>query len=298
MRQGQSAWRFAGPVLAFLMLAGIAIWLAERNRGWSVSPDFAGEDARLEMSGAACGPDACLAVNDETNWAQTFSLEGRTLVPGRTIRLSEDDTEIDAEAVAHDAGAFHVTGSHGLSRKKAKFRPSQFQVVRISGSRIERSTRLRAVIADALPKFAEQPLDENGVTIEGLAARDGQLWFGFRGPSVDGDAFVLEVGTEPLFGSEPLDPVLHKIPLGDRIGIRDMARWADGFLLLTGPVNDSPPVQQIVSWQPGDAPQTLYTLPRRPEAKAEVLLVLSDTRVLILHDGLENGGPMEIILPR
>ncbi len=66
---------------------------------------------------------------------------------------------------------------------------------------VERSDHLRAVIA-ATPKlqgYAEKPLDEHGVNIEGLAVRGDRLFLGFRGPVINGKAQVMsvDIGIDP-----------------------------------------------------------------------------------------------------
>jgi hypothetical protein len=208
---------------------------------WAVIPDFHGKDARKELSGAVCaGEDNekvwCLAVNDEKKTAQFFSIEDRTVQPTERIRLlpdSEDDVEfdeIDAEGAAYDAGFVYVTGSHGLSRSSAEFRPSQFFVFRFPVNEttgkpqfepssdhvpesIERSSNLREAIQRTSPiaPFAERSLNVNGANIEGLAVVDGQMFFGFRGPSLDGEAFLLEISADDIFGDGEPDPVVHAL---------------------------------------------------------------------------------------
>ncbi len=65
---------------------------------------------------------------------------------------------------------------------------------------------LRALIlADAdLRPFADQPLAENGLTVEGLAVVSGTAFVGFRGPVLDSNerAVILELPTTMLFGDE------------------------------------------------------------------------------------------------
>lgn len=77
---------------------------------WSVASKFKDKKAKRNLSGAACADDRaekawCLVVNDETGFAQFFSIADRELVPTGPIRLlqpavGEDRAEIDAEAVA------------------------------------------------------------------------------------------------------------------------------------------------------------------------------------------------------
>lgn len=279
--------------------------LSAAAASWQVDPDFRGKDAREEISGAACGPSECYAVNDETHWIQSFKIENQTITPGATLHLIRDDDEIDAEAIAYANGAFYVTGSHGLSRKKGKLRPAHFLVFRIEDGKIEHSARLGDLIEmiPQLQPYAKRRLNKNGANIEGLAALGDRLFFGFRGPSVQGTGFILEVSAHALFGTSNEPPRLHILPLGDRIGIRDMAAVHGRILLLTGPVNTLPRRYSVLEWVPGESAATpLLTLPPAPDGKPEGLLVLdesaSDYSVLVFHDGARNGGPVERLVPK
>src|SRR4051812_47274772 len=85
-----------------------------------------------------------------------------------------------------------------------------------------------------------QSLQEGGANIEGLAARGGNLYVGFRAPSVGGRAFVVRVAEKAVFG--PAAPELQVLRAnlgqdasGRDLGIRDIAAVADGFLILAGP---------------------------------------------------------------
>ena len=324
----------------FLLLNCLPTFSSAQNlqgTEWAVIPDFHGQDARKELSGAVCaGEDNekvwCLAVNDEKKTAQFFSIEDRTIRPTERIRFlpdSEDDVEfdeIDAEGAAYDDGFVYVTGSHGLSRSSAKFRPSQFFVFRfpvnettgkpqfesssddVSGS-IERSSKLREAIQRTSPiaPFAEQSLNVNGANIEGLAVVDGQMFFGFRGPSLDGQAFLLEISADDIFDDGKPDPVVHPLGLGYGVGIRDLARVNDGLLVLSGHVNEADIAPKIYFWNVDtEKLDPLGELPVVAGKKAETLLVLDERsengakkyRVLILYDGLKNGGPVEYTISR
>ncbi len=269
---------------------------------WSVEPDFRDKKARKDISGAACSPSQCIAVNDETNDAQFFTLNAQGITPGASFTLSADKNEIDAEAVAYSKGAFYVTGSHGLSRKKGKKRATSFQVLRISGHTVTASNRLNEAIktVEPLSEYSETRLDENGVNIEGITAIHNRLFFGFRGPSINGDAFMLELRADALFSADdPLLPVLHRISLGPNKGIRDMARTSDGLLILSGPVNKEPKTYQIVFWSEKTTDITrLATLADTGKGKPEGLLLLKETgnayHVLIFSDGLKNGAPFSL----
>ena len=176
---------------------------------------------------------------------------------------------------------------------------------RLKGDDIRSTNRLRAAIRDipALRAYAEKPLTQNGVNIEGLAAKGDRLFFGFRGPSVKGHAFVLEASAKALFSDAKLKPILHTIRLEDRIGIRDMVAVPDGILLLTGPVNTLPRRFAVRLWSPADDKiTTLAQVPLAGKGKPEGLLILSENdetyQALILYDGPRNGAPIEMPLPK
>ena len=262
-----------------------------------VEPSFDGKKARREISGGACGPGGCWVVNDETGRAQAFRVEGERLVPGPRLRLvPKGSDELDAEAAEPLGGWIYVAASHGLSRRKARLRPSQFQVIRFDGKgRVEASGRLRAAIRSApvLGRFAERPLGANGANVEGLGAQGTRLLFGFRGPNVAGDAFVLEVAAEALFGAGALRAVTHRVPLGGGQGIRGMASdGLGGQWLLAGPVNDEGS-WGLVRWRPGCGIVERRPLPRRP-GKAEALVRLPDGGLVVLSDGPPDGAPYRL----
>ncbi|MFD2183605.1 DUF3616 domain-containing protein [Rhodoplanes azumiensis] len=315
--------------------------LAPETKSWSVDGDFARKAAdetprtraRMNLSGAACAPTrprfaSCLIVNDEKKYAQFFSVKDRTLAPGAVIRLVGKDVkgDPDAEGAAFADRFFYVIGSHGRPRHgdgagrsrfvvlrfpvDARGRPA-FEVSEEEPTGVEVSSRLGEAIRDAagLGAFYDQPLDHNGVNIEGIAVKDGRMHLGFRGPSVDGDGFVLSVDADAVFTpDEPLHPKVTRLRLGKTTGIRDLAAVRDGLIVLTGPVNEQAVVPALWHWNDKSGALTpLGTLtPAKglPEdAKAETVLVLQDApkrplRVLILYDGAENGAPTEYRVKR
>jgi hypothetical protein len=183
--------------------------------------DVAGLESRKssDVSGIACAttagfPRICLIADDETQGAQVVILKDGELVAGDFIRLIEDahdskPLELDAEGVAYADGYFYVVGwSHGRPRheedakkeanNKAKAAASRrvFRV-RFAENAVNLSTgelsttpdikgsselsRLIKAQAELAPWF-DEALDENGLTIEGIAVRAGLLNVGMRGP--------------------------------------------------------------------------------------------------------------------
>jgi hypothetical protein len=328
-------------MLAAAQLCGAAAaaqpTIAPNGPPWKVKPPFEKSDkAREAISGAACAltlPPTCLAVNDETKYAQFFAIKGRKIDPSRLIRLMPDKVDgvelgsPDAEGTAYDRGFFYVIGSHGAPRNPgAAVDPSRFFILRFrvnertgkprfrfgdeifDSTSIVKTNGLREVIRSAagIGPFAEKPLGENGANIEGIAVKDDRMFLGFRAPSVDGRAFVLEVNVGFVFGNDPLRSKVHSLPLGADTGIRDLAvlRKGQGLLVLAGPVQ-STGTYSVHAWD-GQSTETrsLAVLGGLPSgAKPETLLLLSETsakqyRVLVLLESIANASPLEYLIPR
>lgn len=302
-----------------------------------VDGKFTNKKARSEISGAACAGSNgrrqwCLAVNDERRYAQFFSFSNDQIKPGKVVALLPNRDgktrfdEIDAEGAAYDDGFLYVIGSHGLSRNSAQLRPAQFFIFRLPVDKetgapkfkvdreqvapeIERSGKLRALIASAphIKTFAEKPLDKNGLNVEGLAVQNGKLYVGFRGPSINGEAFVLETLVNDVFGENTPRATVHALALGKDTGIRDMASVNGGFLILSGPVNTQPVTPAISFWNPRLRKlQKLAELAQVHDGLAETLLVLSETaagkhsiyRIVVMYDGRPNGQPIMLNVKR
>lgn len=123
-------------------------------------------------------------------------------------------------------------------------------------------------LAQAAAKAPEAP---GGLNIEGLThTADGALLIGFRNPLRAGKALVL-----PLLN--PADVIAGQVPrFGDAIaldlsgrGVRSMARTADGYLVVGGPIADDGSFA-LFHWRGGsDTPRLLGEPPLgtlRPEA--------------------------------
>ena len=222
---------------------------------------------------------------------------------------------------------FYVIGSHGHPRDKdhqldpykdaakiqAKITASS-QVIRIAADSvmghptIQRTTRLKGLLVaqSTLAPFVDKRLEKetNGVTIEGVAVRDHRLFAGFRGPSVhNNQAVILSVATGALFENAPPDPQLHLLPLGVGRGVRDLASFGKGLLVLAGPTAGEGGQYAIYWWDgAGETVNLLKNLDEYNEdgeaLKAEAIVPLgltgSGLRVLVLFDGAKEGGPRAI----
>ena len=179
----------------------------------------------------------------------------------------------------------------------------------------------RKCLGDAPPDTAPERAGQQGVNIEGMAVQNGQLYFGFRGPVQGGVARVLAVNTEALFSPQPASaakPTVTRLALGPHRGIRDMVAVKTGVLLLAGP-DDSRASQDAgwtVAWWDGKTaasvvqPRLLAALDLSgvtlrhcdKELKPEAITVLEETattyQLLVLSDGLCDGGPLAFTVTR
>ena len=279
-----------------------------------------------------------------------------SLREGNGAEAGESKGELDAEGAATDGRYFYVTGSHSAKRNDCSSNPASRHVIRFrvdpaTGRALRSPSGALADLADTgrlwdvmqlqpalqahvgeqqclgseLPpkaKNAGRSLQgRQGVNIEGLAIRDGRLYFGFRGPALNGVAYAMAVDADALFSSGDVKAELTQLALGPNRGIRDMVAVSDGLLLLAGP-DDSPAnrgVSWTVSWWDGKTasggpaviePKLLATLDLGAvrlracdaELKPEAITVLAETTqaydLLVLSDGLCDGGPMRFTVPR
>ena len=299
-----------------------------------------------DVSGIACTstagfPRACLLIDDDVQGAQVVIVRDGEITAGQFIPLIDNmhdgnPLELDGEGVAYAGdGVFYVMGSHGHPRDKdssldpvkdaasikASIKASS-QVVRVkidpssvdadgklkTSPAITRSPQLRKILAAQpdLKPFMDKRLDQNGLTIEGIAVRDKRLFAGMRGPLLAGDqAAIVSVAIDSLFeGGEP-DARLQFLDLRGR-GIRDLAAFENGFLVLAGPAAEADGKYAIYFW---DGEETLNRLAELPkftakkgkQAKPEAVLTLDSSndglRVLVLFDGPKEGSPRALTIP-
>jgi hypothetical protein len=107
------------------------------------------------------------------------------------------------------------------------------------------SMLMRALEDDPhLRRFLRLPGKDNGFDLEGLAAADGRVFLGLRGPVLHGWALVLEL--QPEEGGRPERLRLKRIgPEGRRyrkhalqlagLGVREVTRDGDDLLVMAGP---------------------------------------------------------------
>lgn len=296
-----------------------------------------------DVSGLACMeatgfPRHCLLIDDETQSAQIVILKDGSLLAGASIPLISDvfegkPLELDGEGVAYANGAFYVIGSHGHPRDaKRDLDPVQHKdkiaasiaavsvVLRIpmtpkdvddkgqiTGSvKAEPLHGLRMQLKEAqrVSSFVDVRLDENGLTIEGLAIKGKSFFAGLRAPLLGEAAVVVETPLDALSGEAAgTKPTVHEIALGKQRGVRDLVAVDDGFLILAGPSKDPDKMLPIATgdyalfrWDGAAGLQKIADLDGRKKddgewVKPEAVLPLGGSKFLILSDGAEQGGP-------
>ncbi|WP_348531823.1 MULTISPECIES: DUF3616 domain-containing protein [unclassified Mesorhizobium] len=278
-------------------------------------------------------------ADDETQGAQIVILEDGKLIAGDFVRLIDDSfagtpLELDAEGAAFADGFFYIIGSHGRPRHesgvddnakidaRAKASSQLFRIRFAPGSidmktgkltaqpEKTRSLELAGIIRAQLTPFAESPLEENGVTVEGVAVRDGFLYAGLRGPVLeDHRAIILSVPLSVLFDhgagdATQLRPELGVDGMGNARGVRDLLVYEGRLLVLAGPVNDPPKGQPIklgdyTVFSYGEGAEKLLDLEGYGnEIKPEALLPIGESdgsiRALLFFDGPAGGQPTSI----
>jgi len=312
---------------------------------------------RRALSGVACPVSKarerlCLAVFDEGAEARHLTINDEAYVPdNEQVALRPGNIELDAEAAATDGAFYYVAGSHSAKRNDCANNPESRHVIRFrvdpKSGRALRNVRgtlvdyadtdrlwsimsttpqLQAHVGDSMcvgtepPRDAPQLTGKRGINIEGLAVKNGRLFFGFRGPVDDGRAHILAVDADGLFSGKDARPARVSVNVGKGRAIRDLLAVSDGVLVLAGPDDDekNASVGWIVSrWDgqetadPDGHIKTLATLDLANvklhscdhEPRPEALAVTADKpgeayQALIFSDGMCDGGPLRFTVPR
>jgi hypothetical protein len=272
--------------------------------------------------------------------------DGRLLPEPDRIVLLPDDKELDAEGAARDGDTIYVTGSHSPKRQSCEPNPNSRHVFRFVvdhvtgragldgagkplGLEDDQGRLWKLMMAD--PVFKKFVGDDkclgkpdHAANIEGLAAKDGVLYFGFREPAKNKQTYILPVRADRLFSSGDLSAKPFTVEVGGSRGIRDLLAVPEGILLLIGPDDDSQDVGWSVAlWDESGSttdvivPKLLADLnldsvspkPCKPpkhdklaDIKPEAFTMLEDgadfRRLLILSDGMCDGGAMSFRVPK
>jgi hypothetical protein len=227
----------------------------------------------------------------------------------------KEEGESDIEGLARDGQRLWLVGSHSLRRRKhdttedipLTLHKKQSRNVHVlgflrldgegepvAGQRLAFDPTLgndaltRALAADPrLQPFLSIPSKENGLDIEGLAARDDQVLVGLRGPVLRGIALVVDLRLEGFEAADgPLSLASHRLRFLDLRGlaVRDLAvvPGGDDVLILAGPTMTQAGPSYLYRWrgalshgaqpQTGDGPAAITV------EEPEPLLWIRDSR--------------------
>jgi hypothetical protein len=301
-----------------------------------------------DLSGIACvSPTQCLIGADEGRKVQVVELskQGKWLKVLADVALVDSGKEIDIEAIAAQDDCYYITGSHGVSKLDGKIQQNRYKIFRLKvdsasglpvGNSVSPATcgqglppaQVRGLTFESLsaslavsslsdilkndavlgPHF-QKPLQHNGANIEGLAARHGQLFVGFRSPNLGGKVYVMEIAADEVFGAKKdRNYKLHSLSLGDGYGIREIVAAQSCFLIIAGNSGSEPsdkfPKSEnyredrgyvMFSWDGRGSEVHRIGPIENPPGKAEAMTVLSESEqqieVLILFDGADKGCP-------
>ena len=302
------------------------LWLAQAQPHWKVSGTLLGKGNKpaRDISGIACQeagkfPSRGLVVDDETPFAQLVTLRDGVIEAGAKVLLNDKGEELDGEGVAYADGYFYIIGSHGHPRdRKHKLDPVRdaslikssiqacSQILRLpsQGGTVEGSRPLRPLLESQpqLAPFVDRRLDQNGLTVEGLAILNQRLYVGLRGPCLGHQAPLISAALGYFFANQPPLAKLELLPLGQGRGLRDIVAYGDGLLILAGPTGAEDGLYSIGYWSNGklswlgDLPDYRDESGERvnPEAIMPLSTAPSPLRVLVLSDGASQGGPKEV----
>lgn len=260
--------------------------------------------------------------------------------------LPEDDGEMDIEGMDVDDGWLWLTGSHSLKRNKPdaddppeaaladfaelKFDPNRQFLGRVPLAAGAVGLRPVAEAGDrrvAHLKFGEWgklrdwleddpyigpylgiPSKENGLDIEGLAARGDRVWLGLRGPVLRGYGVIVELSLKQTakghLKARRIDGKrryrLHLLPTSGE-GLRDLVVDGNDLMVLVGTAMAGDGPSALLRWHDGVRVEKSGL---RPEAEISVELDLpyrgltdnpeglvrwDETHWLIVHDSPEDA---------
>lgn len=291
-------------------------------------------DASTDLSGVVVVEGYMVLGADEGHQIQVLARcdDGKSWCLQSRTPLAKRDQETDIEAITYGDGYLYVIGSHSARRRlmredlSARRNRERLHNIRYDESR-NRLYRLpfdsstgklgKAKSINLAKRLSKEPLlqifhgipsKENGIDIEGLAYRDGKLTIGFRGPVLrDNYVPVMRLAFE-----SPKHYHLRFVRLKGQ-GIRDLIALDNGFVLLTGPVNDAPGPFRLWWWDgedqipgkdktPGEAIE-LGEVSTAGGAKAEGLALLSCkpgiAEVIVVYETLTapQAVSMRLALP-
>ncbi len=249
-------------ILALMTSLAEIVWSADFQLSQPVKHPGAPDGSAGVASGTNHFIDAC----DEDNLLRLYpsDTDGKPKVLldlNQLLGFPKDNGEFkecDLEGAARIGDRIYWIGSHSRSAKKGKIQPSRQVLFATKVTGVGEETKLELVGKpfkglekalfddDRLKSFkldeaaGKKPEEPGGLNIESLCADGESLLIGFRNPVPDGKALlvplknpaaVIDSGASPMLG----DPI--RLDLRG-LGIRDMARWREEFIIVSGDFRD------------------------------------------------------------
>ena len=291
---------------------------------FSLSAPVLFEGAVDGSAGADVGGGFFVGATDEDNELRLYDVKGgpspKTLDVGVDAAVKgalglEKIEECDLEGAAKIGDLIFWIGSHGRNKDAEENKERQVLFATKLGG-VGKNAKLdiagkvyTQLIHDLLKDSALAPFglakaatmapkDEGGLNIESLAADGGKLWIGFRNPKSKAKEALLvpllnpmqiiEKGARAKLG----DPLL--LDLGG-LGVRDMAAWNDGFVIIAGDFVDrfqsGAKPSRVFLWKPGTAPKDIGV--DFGDLNPEAIMIMDGgdkARILVLSDDGKYPG--------
>ncbi len=309
---------FARFQVAMLLAASLSHGMTVSVGEFSLSPPISFPGAVDGSAAADVGDGFFVGASDEDNEFRLYQIKGG--VQPKKLNVGLDATvknalgvekikECDLEGAARIGELIFWIGSHGRNSDAEERKERQVLfATKLSGTGKDAKLEIEGkiytqllgdLVADpALAAFdlgkaaALAPKEDGALNIESLAADGGKLWIGFRNPKTkDKEALLV-----PLLNPTAIIKEGGHAQLGEAVtlklgglGVRDMAAWREGFLIVAGDFDDrfaeGAKPSRIFFWKPGADPQDLGV--DFADLNPEAILVMGQgdkPQILILSD--------------
>jgi hypothetical protein len=319
---GRRKFRSFKTAIFMLLAASLSFGIAVSAEEFSLSPPVSFEGAVDCSAGADVGDGFFVGATDEPpdgdDGLGLYDVKGgsspKTLEVGLQAAAKsalgvKKIKECDLEGAAKVGELIFWIGSHGRNKNAEEKKERQVLfATKLSGrgkdAKLEMAGRvytklLHDLVNDpALKPFdlckaaMLAPKDKDALNIESLAADGDKLWIGFRNPiGKEGKALLV-----PLLNPKETIKEGGRAQLGEPVtlqlgglGIRDMVRWNEVFLIIAGDIDDrfekDAKESRIFSWKPGTDPKDIGL--KLGDLNPEAIVIMgqgNQARILILSD--------------
>jgi hypothetical protein len=309
---------FLNTVISMLLAASLSFGITVSAGEFSLGPLVSFDGAVDGSAAADLGDGFFVAATDDNNQLRLYDVKGGPALESFNVGVEaavksalgvQEIKQCDLEGAAKIGELIFWIGSHGRNSNAEEKKERQVLfATRLRGAgkdaKLEIAGKVYTKLLDdfvndrALAPFnlgkaaTLAPKDEGALNIESLAADGDKLWIGFRNPKVKGNEALLV----PLLNPTETIKEGGRAQLGEPVtlqlgglGIRDMVRWKEVFLIIAGDIGDrfeaDAKPSRIFSWKPGTDPKDIGV--DLKDLNPEAIVVLgqgNQARILILSD--------------